>query len=238
MPQSTKYIKSVKAITSIKSRDAAGLPYKAHKELDAPVAMLRIWQSERLKKTHADILHSPRYGPACRFFLNDIYAAEDFSRRDNDIEYLYDVMSSVLPNFLLKLVSNTGVLNNLTNELDTELIKVLANDLSSENRLTAELYTDAYRICDNFEKRAHQIDLLVAIGSQVDKATRIPLIGTTLRLARGPAYKAGWGEVHDFLEKGFTSFKKMKGAKKFLSVIKKREMSILERIFQGEKNPF
>ena len=86
MPQSTKYIKSVKAITSIKSRDAAGLPYKAHKELDAPVAMLRIWQSERLKKTHADILHSPLYGPACRFFLNDIYAAEDFSRRDNDIE--------------------------------------------------------------------------------------------------------------------------------------------------------
>ena len=147
-------------------------------------------------------------------------------------------MSSVLPNFLLKLVSNTVVLNNLTNSLDEHLLNVLVNELQSPDKLTPELYTDAYRICDNYDLRFQQIDLLLEIGSQVDKGIKIPFVGSALRLARGPAYRSGWGEVHEFLENGFSSFKKMKGAKQFLKVIEKREKSILDRIFDGESNPF
>lgn len=238
MPQASKYLKSVKAITSLKSKEAAGLSTDQGNELDPPMALMRVWQSERLKKTHADLLRSKKYGPACRFFLDEIYAPRDFSQRDNDIEYLYEMMSSVLPKFLLSLVSNTVELNNLTNNLDNDLLNTLIDDLGMEEAITPEVYSEAYRICDNYNERRHQIELLMEIGRQVDIGTRIPLIGTTLRLARGPAHRAGWGEVHDFLEKGFSAFKKMRSAKKFLQVIEKRETAILDRIFAGDTDPF
>lgn len=234
MPQSSRYLKSVKAIANLKPREINN----ASQPLDIHVAGLRIWQSERLKKTHADLLRSKRFGPACNFFLRDIYSAQDFSQRDNDIEYLYEVMSSVLPNFLLKLVVNTIELNNLTKVLDTDLVRVLAYNFDKPYKVTPERYTEAYRICNNYDQRLHQIDLLMEIGGQVDFATRFPLIGTTLKLARGPAFRAGWGEVHAFLEAGFTAFKRMKGAKKFLAVVEMREKQILDAIFDGVSNPF
>ncbi len=50
---------------------------------------LRNWQVARLASTHADLLSSREYGPACRFFLTDIYAARDFSRRDAEVKEFY-----------------------------------------------------------------------------------------------------------------------------------------------------
>jgi len=238
MPQASRYVKSVKAITSLKSRDPSIILSSREKKLEPTVAMLRIWQSERLKKTHADILNNPRYSAACNFFLDEIYGASDFSQRDNDLEYLYDVMSSVLPNFLLSLVRNTIDLNYLTNELDDQLLSVIVNDLQSADKITPQIYTEAYRLCDNYDQRVRQIDLLIEIGRQVDFGTKIPFISTTLRLARGPSHRAGWGDVHDFLENGYNSFKKIGGAKKFLAVIEKREKRILDRIYEGDENPF
>jgi len=238
MEQSSRFLKSVYAISSLKTKEEAGLVLDSQKQLDVHLAMLRIWQSERLKKTHSDILNNTKYGPACNFFLNDIYAPKDFSQRDNDIEYLYEVMSSVLPKFLLKLIRNTIILNNLTTELDIHLLDVLKNNFSPPFCITPERYTEGYRICDNYNERKKQIDLLIEIGQEVDTGTKIPLVATALRLARGPAAKTGWADVHQFIENGFTAFKKMGSAEKFLRIIQKREMLILDQIFSGVENPF
>lgn len=238
MEQSSRFLKSVYAISTLKTKDEANIESDDEKHLDVYLATLRIWQSERLKKTHLDILNNTRYGPACNFFLNDIYAPKDFSQRDSNIEYLYEVMSSVLPKFLLKLVKNTIILNNLTTELDNQLLDVLKNNFDPPFCITPERYTEGYRICDNYKERKKQIDLLIEIGQEVETGTKIPLVATALRLARGPAEKAGWADVHQFIENGFTAFKKMRGAEKFLKIIEKREVFILDQIFSGAKNPF
>jgi hypothetical protein len=208
------------------------------KGLDPTLILLRNWQSERLKRTHADLLTSARYGPACRFFVDEIYAARDFSQRDQDIEYLYSVMSSFVPDFLLGLVRKAIQINDLSVALDRSLLKALVEDLGMTDTLTPELYAEGYRICDNYTERAQQIDLLVEIGRQVDLATRLPLIGTTLRLAGRPARLAGWGELHDFLEGGYQAFKHMRRAGNFLKIIRQREIDILDRIFSEDPNPF
>jgi hypothetical protein len=223
-------------------------PPISHVELDASLRRLRLWQSARLAQTHADLLESHRFGPACRFFLTDIYAPRDFSRRDQDIEYLYAIMSSFLPEFLLKVVRKAIEMNDLTNELDLALSRVLVEDLGITGngsgasgvhaQITPQLYAEAYRICDNFAERAHQIELIGEVGRMVDRATRIPLIGVTLHLARRPATRAGWGELHGFLNRGYTAFKHMGRADKFLQTIQQREMSILERIYEHHPNPF
>jgi hypothetical protein len=238
MSRKSNYINSVKAITTLQSKTESKTESKSTTNIDPGLAMLRSWQSQRLLKTHKDLFESRRFGPACRFFLNEVYAPKDFSQRNDDIEYLYEMMSSVLPNFLLKLVNNAIKLNNLTDDLDNQLLAILTNELGVTDHITPEQYTEAYRINDNYDQRVEQIELIVEIGHEVDISTRIPLVGMTLRLARGPAYRAGWANVHDFLQKGYTAFKKMGRAKAFLATIKQRELDLLDRIYAGETNPF
>lgn len=234
----SNYLKSVKAISSIDSRGSGESIYIQKDELPPKLALLRQWQVNRLANTYSDFIQKPRYTRAGRFFLNDIYAPRDFSQRDNDLEYLYEVMSSVLPKFLLSLVENTIELNNLSNLLDEKLLDAMERDLGLNDEITPEMYTEAYRICDNYDERALQITLILEIGRQVNLSTKIPLVGTALRLAGGPARRSGWGDVHDFLERGYNAFKKMRGAEEFLDTVEKREMYILDQIFAGDVNPF
>jgi hypothetical protein len=206
--------------------------------VDPRLALLRNWQSARLSQTYQDMLASPRYSAACRFFLSDLYAARDFSQRDQDIEHLYAIMSRILPDFLLGLVRNAIELNRLTSKLDQDLINALVNHLGVIDTISPESYAQAYRICDNYAERKYQIALIVLVGKQVDKGTRIPLVSATLRLARSPAQKAGWYALQDFLERGFAAFKQMHGADYFLQTMQQREMCILDQIFSGHPAPF
>jgi len=206
--------------------------------LDPQIAMLRSWQANRLTRTHADLLSNPKFRPACQFFLSDIYAARDFSRRDNDLEYMYSLVSKFLPDFMISLVRKTVEINDLSNNLDKYLLERLVNDLGVTNSITPEQYAQAYRLCDNYTDRIHQIEMIVEIGKQVEFSTRLPLVGTTIKIARSPAKRAGWSEVHEFLENGFKAFKHMRGAKKFLNTLFQRELTILNNIYQQNPNPF
>jgi hypothetical protein len=55
---------------------------------------------------------------------------------------------------------------------------------------------------------------------------------------RGPANRAGWNEVYDFLERGYKAFKQMRDVKKFARIIEEREKRILDAIFSGHPDPF
>ena len=206
--------------------------------LDPQMAMLRAWQSKRLERTHTDLLNSPRYGPASRFFIEEIYGARDFSQRDQDIEYLYKMMSRILPDILLGLVRNAAEINDLTIALDKALLKVMVEELGVTDQITEGQYTQAYRICDNYDERQYQIELIIKIGHQVDITTRVPLVGTALRLARTPAHQAGWEDLYKFLNDGFKAFKHMHGAGTFLKTVQERETHILNRIYVNDPNPF
>ena len=206
--------------------------------LDRQLFILRTWQSQRLTETYSDFLHTPHYRSACRFFLEDVYAPKDFSQRDQDILQIYELMSQFLPDFLLGLVRNAAELNEMSNQLDLNLLGVLVNDLQMDDGITTEMYAEAYRICDNYDARKTQIELIVDIGHQVEWSTKLPFVSTTLRLARYPANRAGWGDLHTFLENGFKSFKRMRKPRVFIDAIQEREMQILDNIFNSHPDPF
>lgn len=122
----------------------------AASEIDPRLALLRTWQMERLAQTHADLLASARYGPACRFFLSDLYAPHDFSRRDEGFQVLYRSLRRYLPPPLLRILTHAIILNELTQVLDDTLLTVLVNELSMTDQITLQLYAEAYRRCDNY----------------------------------------------------------------------------------------
>jgi hypothetical protein len=237
MDEFGKYRKTLSQIGRLEAHDAIreqAMQLERSEHLD----VLREWQTQRLKLTYQDFLRSSRYGPACRFFLDDIYAAKDFRQRDHEIKHLYEIMSHFLPDFLLRLVTRTIELYDLTNALDEALLSSLRQDQSVADTITPDLYAEAYRICDNYADRAHQIELIGEVGHMVEIGTKIPLVGTSLKLARLPAQATGWIDLHDFIQRGFHSFKRMRGSEKFLQAINDREMRILDRIYAEHPQPF
>ena len=206
--------------------------------LDPQMARLRAWQSDRLRRTYADLLESRRYRPACQFFLDEVYAPRDFSRRDQDFEHLYHLARRFIPDHFLALFKALFELNTLTNELDRRLLRVLVEDLGMTDQVTPQLYAQAYRICDNYADRKYQIDLLVAVVHDVGIGARDPLVGPTLQVARVPASLGGWQEIYAFALNGYQAFKAMRHPVVFSSAIEKREMRILDQIFAGAENPF
>ena len=198
----------------------------------------RAWQSQRLARTHADLLASDRYGPGCRFFLDHIYAPRDFSQRDQDVERMHKFMLRFLPERMLHTLTLTIELNNLTRALDAQLLDVLVNQLGVTDSLTPQQYARGYQLCDNLAVRRYQIELIGEVGRGIDRLTRLPFITLTLRLAHGPAYRAGWIELQDFLEQGFAAFKHMQGADYFLQTIQRRELRILDQLMSNAAKPF
>ena len=199
--------------------------------------MLRGWQADRLARTYADLLADPRYTPACKFFLSDIYAPRDFSQRDHDLHRIHRFLSRVLPAQTIQLLTDTVELNSMTNTLDDRLLHVLVDQLGVKDTLTPELYAQAYRICDNYAGRAHQIDLTRSILMQVGEGARLIVVGVAMKIAELPAQRAGWGELYDFLERGYAAFKQLRDVKTFVGTIAQRERRILDQIFSGNPDP-
>jgi hypothetical protein len=206
--------------------------------LDPKLALLRNWQSERLARSYADLLADRRFRPACLFFLQDIYAARDFSQRDHDILQMYDFMRRVFPEGMIRPLQLTVEVHTLTNALDARLLEVLVDQLGLTDTLTEALYAEAYRRCDNYVERVRQIDLIYKIGYELDTLVRSPLTGAALTVAKVPARRAGYVELTEFIERGYNAFRHMQNAEHFLSTIRQREKLILDRIYAEEADPF
>lgn len=202
--------------------------------LHPQLAMLRAWQAHRLAHTYADLLADPHYRPACEFFLSDIYAPRDFSQRDHDLERIHKFLSRVLPAATIRLLTGTVELNSLTTTLDKRLLQVLVDQLAVTDAVTAELYAEAYRMCDNHAERARQIDLTQSILRQVGEGARLLVVGIAMKMVKVPAQSAGWVEIYDFLERGYQAFRQMKDAKTFVATIAQREMGLLDLIYADD----
>ncbi len=238
MPKPNPTSELIRLIHELQRQDDAQRQTAPSAGLAAEMAQLRAWQALRLQATYADLLAQPAYRPACEFFLSDIYSDRDFTQRDHDVEHMYEVLLRYLPESMLTLLGDTVRLNRLTHRLDQALLDALVGPLGPLGEITPELYAQAYRVCDNYAERKTQIEQLAAVLSEAAHGARSQAFALSLRLARGPAQRAGWGEVVSFLERGYQACRPMKDVNYFVDAIRGREMHILERIFAGHPQPF
>jgi hypothetical protein len=232
LPPAVQFLRDLKQDSSMERQEItpAGLSTELQR--------LRTWQTQRLMHTYQDFLNHPRYGPACRFFLDDVYAPRDFSQRDHDVQHLYQLIVRFVPEQMLTLMRDVIELNQFSNELDLLLLRALKEDGELPDPISPDQYAQAYRICDNYLDRVDQIHRLARVLEEVAEGARKSLVLITLRLARRPAGIAGWGDLQDFLERGCLAFKQMQGGRAFLNAVQERETSILERIFDRHPHPF
>jgi len=199
--------------------------------LAARVALKR-YQSARLGETHADLLANPNTSDAARFFLEELYGAHDLSQRDVDLERIIPTLQKMLSYESLHTITEAIVLDAMSERLDSAMARVLGTDFSDG------MYVAAYRTATTRDERTRQLDLVQELGDSLCQLVKIPLLSMTLTIMKGPALLAGLGDLHQFLDTGFTTFKKMRDPANFVATIVGRERQVMEKIYDGRKDPF
>lgn len=199
-------------------------------ELRASVEAVKRYQQRRFAHTYEDLLSTTRYGAATRFFLDDLYGPQDFSRRDAQFTRVVPALVRLFPAEIVDTTETLVHLHALSEQLDTEMGRHIG-----PLELTATSYIRAWREAAHPEQRELQIELTLAIGIALDRYTRRPMLRHSLKLMRGPAKAAGLGELQRFLESGFDTFKKMEGAESFLKIIGSRERELANALFYDRR---
>ena len=198
----------------------------ASPELLARVTALKAFQQRRFSHTYADLLASARYGAASRFFLEELYGPKDFSARDAQFARVAPKVARVFPSEVAGTIEVLSELHALSETLDTAMGLQLRDE-----RIAPADYIAAWQGVGRAAERERQIELTLGIAAQLDRITRLPLLRNALRLMRGPARAAGFGELQRSLETGFDTFKAMKGADEFIAFIGARERALAAALF-------
>ena len=196
-------------------------------ELHAKVQAIKDYQQRRFAATYDDLLANPRYRPAARFFLDELYGPEDFSQRDAQFARVVPALVRIFPDDIVATVATLTTLHSLSESLDSEM----GSRLASAN-VNATSYTAAWQDTARPADRQSQIDLMLSVGSSLDKLTRKPLVRASLLMMRGPARAAGLGDLQTLLETGFEAFRSMKGAQEFLGLVRQRESDLCAALFK------
>ncbi len=196
------------------------------------VAAVKQFQHARFAHSYADLLADPRYAKAAAFFLEDLYGPVDFSERDSQFLRVVPALVRLFPKDLLATVAELAALHALSERLDTATGRVVA-----DSPLDGAAYAQAWRAVGEPLARKRQIELMVAVGSALDRYTRNPLLRHSLRVMRGPAQAAGLSALQRFLERGFDTFRGMGGAREFLTIIAQREHALAALLFGGGELP-
>jgi hypothetical protein len=202
---------------------------RATPDLQERAEAIKRFQHARFQRTYDDLSRQPRYAQATHFFLDELYGPGDFGPRDAQFARIVPKLVSLFPAGVVATVRDLAELHALTETLDTRMAEQLHS-----NRLTRLDYVTAWQQTGSLPSRTRQIDLVVAIGRDLDEFTRKPLLMTSLKMMRGPARAAGLSELQRFLEAGLKAFRDMRGAGDFLGCIGLRERNLCERLFDPQ----
>lgn len=193
--------------------------------LMSSIRSVQTWQCKRLLVSHQEMYQQKRFKPAVEFFINELYGPNDFSQRDQDIARIVPKMSKFLPEKALQSLASALHLNTLSFELDFDLAKQLVGvDISRDS------YAKAYVNCDNLATRQQQIDYIRTLGNDLADVVKMKGISSLLFISRKPAKMAGVLALHEFLDKGFKSFKNLGNVEDFITPVVNKEHEIMQQL--------
>jgi hypothetical protein len=203
--------------------------------LQAATVAVKSLQARRFAGTYADLLSTNEYGKATRFFLDDLYSDKDYSLRDAQFAKIAGGLQRLFPQQVIATAVSLAKLHILTEELDRQMAEAWMTvgtiDAGADD---AALYVACWTAVNRESDRNLQLKMVLEIGDELDRLTRIAGLRLLLRMMRGPAMAARIGSLQAFLESGFDIFAHMSGkgsgAQAFLSTIRERESSWIKRL--------
>lgn len=202
----------------------------------ARLATLRQCQTNRLRRTHADLLAQPKLNPALEFILNDIYNAQDLLPVAKEIQRALSLALKLLPNSVMNTSADALETAVLTQELDEALVEQLGNKLDTP--LSDNDYIVGYQQLGCEKERTRQLELVATFGTSLEKYVRSRLLQGTFKVVKKPAHKAGFSHLYSFMEHCFAVMKPVPNAEALLRQLAQRETQIKNNLLANAVNPF
>ncbi|EAR08561.1 FFLEELY motif protein [Reinekea blandensis] len=193
---------------------------------------LQAWQANRLLNTHMALYEQPRFRPAMDFFKDELYSAEHFHRRNDQLIRALPLMCRTMPASVLDVVVSAAELHGLSLELDALLLHYLGNE-PNLNELSLKSWVAAYRACQNPVDRARQLDLIELLGTELKTIVRKPMIRSLLSWATVPARLAGYDDIHQFVCRGYDAFDQLDNPDDFLIPVLTVERQLSDEWFSA-----
>ncbi|MFN3494844.1 MAG: FFLEELY motif protein [Hydrogenophaga sp.] len=205
---------------------------EAHQRgLAEAVHQVKQLQGLRFRGTYTDFLSQPRFAPATRFFLDELYGEHDFSERDRQFARIAGALERLFPPAVSALAVDLTETHALTELLDHEVSSHWLR--LPDNTPHALRYVRSWRATGQHDARQRQLMVVQHMGNELQRLTRNASLRMGLRMMRGPAQLAGLSALQGFLESGFDAFATMRDASSFLSAIEEREQDWIETLFHA-----
>ncbi len=188
------------------------------------------WQFGYMVPYFDDLLEPQGYAEAVDFIVSDLCGV-GVSERDRDIERAAPVFLAALPTHALESAAAAVELNARSLEINLAICRVLRGDGELPGTITEPQYCSACRIASSYEEVMGLVQLAAELGETLKTLVRIPLIGGLLRSMRRPAHAAGFGALQEFLESGFTTFRRISDIDDFLDVLGRRLDDVFRHIY-------
>lgn len=214
--------------------------------LGAAVTAIKTLQARRFAGSYADILGggASGYQPAAEFFLTELYSAQDYTDRDAQFARIAGPIDKLFPAKVGALAMALAQLHALTEELDQAMgrawMRPAAAPKPAQRNMApeADRYAAAWRQVGRRSDRQSQLDIVLGIGQELGKLTRMIGLRGLLRMMRGPAHAAGLAALQSFLESGFDTFAALArtggGVQGFLDLIAGREQALITMLFDDD----
>lgn len=190
------------------------------------------FQAQRFKGTYADFLREPKYAPATRFFLDELYGEHDFAERDQQFGRIASAIERLFPDAVGQLAVDLAETHALTETLDHQMAAHWAAAPASTPPETN--YIRCWRLTGAAPDRARQLAVVQHMGAELQRLTRMKSLLFALKMMRQPAQAAGLGALQQFLERGFVAFAQMPDASRLMAAITEREAAWIEHLFHGD----
>ncbi len=198
-------------------------------------AELKRFQARRFQATYSDLLHSPRYKTAATFFLKELYSDKDYAERDQQFARIAGTIAKLFPQPVVNTAAALAEVHALTEKLDDLMARMwLADKVTTPQDDECARYIRCWRQVGDIDARTRQLEVVLHLGQELNRLTRMFGLRTLLKMMRGPATAAGLNSLQNFLENGFDAFANMRGADEFLRLIKERETAWIHSLFEDD----
>ncbi|MES2512250.1 MAG: hypothetical protein V4625_20160 [Pseudomonadota bacterium] len=212
---------------------------RAQHVADAPLARavvdIKRFQARRFRATYADVLESSRYKTAATFFLHELYSDKDYAERDQQFARIASTIARLFPQAVVNTAAALAEVHALTEKLDDLMARQWLASLTARPGLADNArYINSWKQVGDTAARHQQLEVVLLLGKELNRLTRMPGLRTLLRMMRHPAAVAGLSSLQAFLEAGFDAFAGMRGADDFLKLIETRETEWIATLFNQD----
>src|SRR4051812_37051996 len=137
----------------------------ANPALGTALLQVKRFQSRRFAGTYGDLLAAQPYGPATRFFLEELYSDKDYAERDAQFSRIAGAIQRLFPSQVAATAVTLAQLHALTEELDQAMAtEWLAPELQGSD---VHAYVTAWRRVGRRADRDRQLTVVIEVGRQM-----------------------------------------------------------------------